>query len=315
MIIDALRDQVVSLIQDLNGNHVIQKCLNHLSSDDAQFIFDAVGSHCIIVGTHRHGCCVLQRCIDHASGHQKAQLVRQISANAYTLVQDPFGNYVVQYILDLGEESFSRPLCAGFLGQIGNLSKQKFSSNVIEKCIRTAEADVKRAMIDELVAPNELERLLRDSYANYVVQTAMDYSDAEMKLKLVDAIRPHLNNIKTTPHGKRISGKIAEYDERTGGKSSGHTTPLDMSSPGQLPASTQFGSVARRHGNEHAYRSPANSFGVMSGGYVPPHRITNASSSAYGQNAFGGAPVHQPFAPFGRPVPQQQAQPQYANWF
>ena len=35
-IIRALNHQVVELIQDLNGNHVIQKCLNRLSSDDAQ---------------------------------------------------------------------------------------------------------------------------------------------------------------------------------------------------------------------------------------------------------------------------------------
>lgn len=36
MIISALKDRVVELIQDLNGNHVIQKCLNRLSSQDAQ---------------------------------------------------------------------------------------------------------------------------------------------------------------------------------------------------------------------------------------------------------------------------------------
>lgn len=52
----------------------------------------------MIVGTHRHGCCVLQRCIDHAAGHQRAQLIAQITSNAFALVQDPFGNYVVQYI-------------------------------------------------------------------------------------------------------------------------------------------------------------------------------------------------------------------------
>ena len=98
VITEALRYDVVPLIQDLNGNHVIQKCLNHLSPEDAQFIFDAVGTSCVIVGTHRHGCCVLQRCIDHASGHQKGQLVHYITLNAFTLVQDPFGNYVVQYI-------------------------------------------------------------------------------------------------------------------------------------------------------------------------------------------------------------------------
>lgn len=38
-IILALQDRVVELIQDLNGNHVIQKCLNRLSPDDAQVAF------------------------------------------------------------------------------------------------------------------------------------------------------------------------------------------------------------------------------------------------------------------------------------
>ena len=38
-IINALDDKVVNLIQDLNGNHVIQKCLNRLSPEDAQVCF------------------------------------------------------------------------------------------------------------------------------------------------------------------------------------------------------------------------------------------------------------------------------------
>lgn len=35
-IINALNNQVVQLIQDLNGNHVIQKCLNKLNAQDAE---------------------------------------------------------------------------------------------------------------------------------------------------------------------------------------------------------------------------------------------------------------------------------------
>jgi hypothetical protein len=130
---DAFSNDVVILIQDLNGNHVIQKCLNHLKPEEAEFIFTAVGFHCLTVGTHRHGCCVLQRCIDHATGDQKAMLVNAVISNAYSLVQDPFGNYVVQYILDLSNPEFTRPLCIGFSGRMVELSRQKFSSNVIEK--------------------------------------------------------------------------------------------------------------------------------------------------------------------------------------
>ncbi len=71
IVVAGLRRNVVTLIKDLNGNHVIQKCLNRLASSDNQFIYDAVTRHCITVATHRHGCCVLQRCIDYASDGQK----------------------------------------------------------------------------------------------------------------------------------------------------------------------------------------------------------------------------------------------------
>ena len=176
IIIEAFGGQVVTLIQDLNGNHVIQKCLNHLSPEQAQFIFDAVGQYCLVVGTHRHGCCVLQRCIDHATGQQQEDLVHCITQNAYTLVQDPFGNYVVQYILDLNDAKFTRPLCLQFCGKVQTLSRQKFSSNVIEKCIRCADPDTRRTLVRELILqPNDMEKILRDNYANYVVQTAVSF--------------------------------------------------------------------------------------------------------------------------------------------
>lgn len=71
--IQALDPNVVTLIKDLNGNHVIQKCLHRLSAEHKQFVYDAVSENCIQVATHRHGCCVLQRCIDYASDDQKVE--------------------------------------------------------------------------------------------------------------------------------------------------------------------------------------------------------------------------------------------------
>ncbi|OCT45870.1 putative RNA-binding protein [Cladophialophora carrionii] len=211
-IIQALSPRVVELVQDLNGNHVVQKCLTRLGAERSQFIYDAVGNYCVIVGTHRHGCCVLQRCIDHAQGFQRAQLIARITHCAFDLVQDPFGNYVVQYILDLDEAAFTKPLCENFFGRVAALSKQKFSSNVIEKCLRTADMETKRQMVEEMFMGNELEKMLRDSFANYVVQTAMEYVDPATKARLVDAIRPILPMIKQTPHGRRIASKILGND-------------------------------------------------------------------------------------------------------
>ncbi|TKX19489.1 pumilio-family RNA binding repeat-containing protein 3 [Elsinoe australis] len=216
LVTEALQNEVVQLIQDLNGNHVIQKCLNHLKQQDVQFIVNAVCHHVVTVGTHRHGCCVLQRCVDHASGKQKGQLVGSITQNVFALVQDPFGNYVVQYILDLGEPTFTEPLCQRMVGSVSALARQKFSSNVIEKGLRTASDELRRQLVQEMINSAELQRMLRDSFANYVVQTAMDYADDDQKAALIDEIRPLMPAIRHTPHGRRIGTKIQEYDQMNG---------------------------------------------------------------------------------------------------
>ena len=264
------------------------------------------------MGTHRHGCCVLQRCIDHASGHQKAQLISQITANAFSLVQDPFGNYVLQYIVDLGESAFTDPLCYSFQGSIPLLSKQKFSSNVIEKCIRGAQPSVNSMMIGEMLHSNELEKMLRDSFANYVIQTALDYADPEMREKLVDHIRPILPSIRQTPYGRRIQSKIVAHDSR--GRNSGMGTPVDPTNPGQIAMARQSS------GGQNVYNGFPNANSAyasqMAGGFhangsmtpYTPSALGNSTQPVYSNVAAGIAqyapenqtPMHQPTPSYTR---------------
>lgn len=298
MIIQALSPHVVDLVQDLNGNHVIQKCLTRLGAEQSQFVYDAVARFCVVVGTHRHGCCVLQRCIDHSQGGQRAQLIAQITLCAFDLVQDPFGNYVVQYILDLDEPTFTQPLCHSFAGKVVALSKQKFSSNVIEKCLRTADMDTKRTLVREMMVGNELERMLRDSFANYVVQTALDFLDADTKEELSQAIRPILPSIKSTPHGRRIASKILASDQgRMPPASSNGAGPNSFGNamPGGMPAGGI--STGRASGRRQIQ--------IVGGGFNGPRGNTN--NSGY---AFPDAPAdHFPNGNGYTPMPTMQGGP------
>lgn len=78
-------------------------------------------------------------------------------------------------VVDQEDSELSSQLISRFAGSVCQLSKQKFSSNVIEKCIRVAEPHLKRQLIEEMSVPAELEKLVRDCYANYVVQTAVSF--------------------------------------------------------------------------------------------------------------------------------------------
>jgi hypothetical protein len=59
-------------------------------------------------------------------------LVEEIAKHALPLVQNAFGNYVVQYVLELGVTGYSESVISRFVNHVCILSVQKFSSNVIE---------------------------------------------------------------------------------------------------------------------------------------------------------------------------------------
>jgi hypothetical protein len=50
--------------------------------------------------------------------------------------------------------------------------------------------------------------MLKDSFANYVIQTALDSAKPDQRQRLVDVLRPLLPAIRNTAYGKRIQSKI-----------------------------------------------------------------------------------------------------------
>lgn len=58
-------------------------------------------------------------------------------------------------------------------GHYACLSMQKFSSNVVEKCLKLAGEEKRARIIRELINNSRLGQLLQDPFANYVVQSAL----------------------------------------------------------------------------------------------------------------------------------------------
>lgn len=215
-VISAIHDHVIQLIKHIHGYHVIRILVASLASADAQFIYDVIGSRCVEVSNHHHGCDVMRSCVYYATGDQKIKLIQQLTANAFLIVMDPYGSFVIQEILDHNEPYFTRQIYHRFKGRIAILAKQRISSNVVEKCIRTSDSSTSRGLIEEFLSPAELRPMLTHPFANYVIQTAIDFSDGDTCARLIDAIRPLLPSIRQHPYSRGIARKVESLDSGRG---------------------------------------------------------------------------------------------------
>ena len=196
-------------------------------------------------------------------------------------------------------------MCFKFRGSVSALSKQKFSSNVVEKCIRGAEGDAREAMISEMFRGNELEKMLRDNFANYVVQTALDYATPETKDRLIEGIRPHMAAIRNTSYGRRIQSKLNNSDNQQGmgshhSNGSGSATPNGSSTLGHTSQASQvFGQngpngygVSSYAGYQDVNGGYGNFFpnAYQVNGHVPSYNQSNGIGANNHPQAFNNGP-------------------------
>ncbi|KAM5582234.1 pumilio [Rosa sericea] len=204
MVVSSLKPGIVNLIKNTNGNHVAQRCLQYLTPEYREFLFEAATSNCVELATDRHGCCVLQKCLSHSDGEQRDRLICKITSNALILSQDPFGNYVVQFVFELQLPWATVDILEQLEGNYGDLSVQKYSSNVVEKSLKYAGEERRTRIIQELIGNIRLDQIMQDPYGNYVIQAALSQSKGTLHSKLVEAIKPHMPVLRTSPYGKKI---------------------------------------------------------------------------------------------------------------
>ncbi len=90
-------------------------------------------------------------------------------------------------------------------GNYAALSRQKFSSNVVEKCLRVGDSNWRAGIVSELMADdNTVAMLLQDSYGNYVMQNALYVAESPQVQELVEMIRPRLQLLRKNINLGRI---------------------------------------------------------------------------------------------------------------
>ena len=173
--LDGSNSQVLKVVKDQNGNHVVQKAIERIPGEHIQFIIDAHRGQMAKMSTHQYGCRVVQRMLEHCQPPVKRVILDELLEHIHPLISDSYGNYVVQHIIQNGELRDRRQVVDIILHQLLVFSKHKFASNIVEKSIDCADEDQREQILQGLTGPDEtgvtpVLGLMRDQYGNYVLR-------------------------------------------------------------------------------------------------------------------------------------------------
>ncbi|KAL5567556.1 hypothetical protein UlMin_024131 [Ulmus minor] len=208
-----LDGHIMRCVRDQNGNHVIQKCIECVPEDAIQFIVSTFYDQVVTLSTHPYGCRVIQRVLEHCHDPKTQQIMMdEILLSVCMLAQDQYGNYVVQHVLEHGKPDERTAIIKKLTGQIVQMSQQKFASNVIEKCLTFGTPVERQILVTEMLGTTDenepLQAMMKDQFANYVVQKVLETCDDQQLELILNRIKVHLNALKKYTYGKHIVARV-----------------------------------------------------------------------------------------------------------
>uniref|UniRef100_A0A672HYK2 Pumilio homolog 1 n=1 Tax=Salarias fasciatus TaxID=181472 RepID=A0A672HYK2_SALFA len=222
-----LDGHVLKCVKDQNGNHVVQKCIECVQPHALHFIIDAFKGQVFALSTHPYGCRVIQRILEHCLPEQTLPILEELHQHTdhcfsvICFIQDQYGNYVIQHVLEHGRAEDKSKIVAEIRGNVLGLSQHKFASNVVEKCVTHASRAERAVLIDEVCSLTEgphsaLYTMMKDQYANYVVQKMIDVAEPTQRKIVMHKIRPHISTLRKYTYGKHILAKLEKYYMKNG---------------------------------------------------------------------------------------------------
>ena len=130
-----IRPIFIQLINEINGTHIIYKFLYNFP-EFSEISNDIITDNIIQIATHKRGCIFLQNYISGIKQYNFWQkVIQNLLKNIHVLIIDQYGNYLMQYLLNLKDTQITLEIINKTINNIASYSKHKYANHVIEKLL------------------------------------------------------------------------------------------------------------------------------------------------------------------------------------
>ena len=133
------------------------------------------------------GVCVLIQLVKHTKDKSISQKIAGYITNGGPLsfIQHPYANYAVQILINSTDLSYCDNIIDTIEQNYLSLSMQKFTSNVVENCIKFGKEKTVKKIFKSIIEQEKLESLLNNNYGNFVLEKLIARLNRDEKILLI----------------------------------------------------------------------------------------------------------------------------------
>ncbi|XP_039041612.1 pumilio homolog 3-like [Hibiscus syriacus] len=207
---------VVEFSVDQYGSRFIQQKLETATTEEINMVYEEIMPQSLALMTDVFGNYVIQKFFEHGLPAQRRELACKLLGQVLTLSLQMYGCRVIQkHVLEHGKPHERSIIIKELAGKIVQMSQQKFASNVVEKCLTFGGPAERQLLVNEMLGSTDenepLQAMMKDQFANYVVQKVLETCDDQQRGLILSRIKVHLNALKKYTYGKHIVVRVENW--------------------------------------------------------------------------------------------------------
>ena len=175
------------LALDSKGTHVLQKFISCTKDEERKELNTNLINLIDKLIIDPFGVCVLIQLVKHTNDKSISQKIANYitKGGPLSFIQHPYANYAVQILISSNDLSYCDVIIDTIVVNYLSLSMQKYSSNVVENCIKFGKEVTVKKIYKSIMENEKLESLLNNNYGNFVLEKLISRLNKEEKMAII----------------------------------------------------------------------------------------------------------------------------------
>ena len=208
-ILNCIKGHEMEMAFNINATYVLQKIVLLFPDIHRIYLNEIILNNFKELCLDNNGICLIKNFIKtNTLINNKIRINDEIIKNFVVLVESPFGNYGIQYLMDNWNKNELNDIKKKILENIYKLSVQQYSSNVVEKGIEIFDEESREQIIKKLCFEGNFILLLKNKFGRFVLNKAINY----MRMNLKNEFEVFLiNNINNNVYCHKDKNKVKKF--------------------------------------------------------------------------------------------------------
>jgi len=209
VVLQSIENRELEMGFNSNATYVLQKIIEKIPDIERIRLNEIILNNIIFLSVNPDCVFIVEKFIETITiNENKIRIKNIIFMHCVQLSNNPYGNYLIQFILKVWKNEDIKNIQNIIIENANYLVQQRYSSNVIEKCIEIFGYEKRNRLIKNMCLKGDILQLIKNQYGHYVLNKTIIFIEDDVKIeieKILNNKMPEMNKKEKSKSKKFIS--------------------------------------------------------------------------------------------------------------